>query len=57
LEEHGEREMRAIRLLREASAQILYLAHKYEESAVVAWFNIRQLLSKIGVFPGCLNAT
>ena len=38
--------MRASRLMREASAQILYLISYRTESAVVVWFSIRQFLSK-----------
>ena len=45
LEEHGEREIRAVRLLREVSAQIPYLTAHRRESAVAAWFGISWVLS------------
>jgi len=44
LDEHGEREMIAVRLLRYGSSQISYLvAHRRESSA---WFGIRRVLSE-----------
>jgi hypothetical protein len=45
LQEHGEREARAVRLLREGSVQFLYLIAHERESAVAAWFSISRVLS------------
>ena len=46
LQEHGERETRAVRLLREGSGQFLYLIAHRRESAVAAWFSISRVLSE-----------
>jgi hypothetical protein len=46
LEERGEREISAVRLLREGIAQILYLNAHRRGSAVATWFSISRELSE-----------
>jgi hypothetical protein len=50
LQEHGERETRAVRLLREESGQFRYLIAHKRDSAVAAWFSISRVLSDTEFF-------